>query len=32
MTWLGENGFEGLADGEQVAVKEFFTIINKALA
>jgi len=32
MTWLGENGFEGLTTDEQEAVNKFFTTINKALA
>lgn len=32
MTWLGENGFKGLAADEQEAVNKFFTTINKALA
>lgn len=31
MSWLGENGFEGLSADEQAAVKGFFTAANKAL-
>lgn len=32
MTWIAENGFEGLTLDEQAAVKNFFAAANKALA
>lgn len=31
LSWLGKNGFEGLTDDEQAAVRNFFTAANKAL-